>query len=95
MDAGDHEQAIDAEGRRAFDIGAHRIADRQDATMFGAFAARGLGKSQCLLVDGTVRLASEDDVAACGRVEISDRARTIDELVAALDHDVGIGADHR
>ena len=31
MDAGGHEQAIDAEGVRALEIGAHRIADRQHA----------------------------------------------------------------
>src|SRR5258707_4858617 len=95
MNAGSHEQAVNTESRRALEIGAYRIADRQHTMMLHAFPARGLGKSQCLLVDGAVWFAGEDDLAARGHVEIGNRARAIDELVTALDHDVGIGADHR
>ena len=47
------------------------------------------------LVDRQVRLAGIDDLAALGRIVGGQRAGAVDELVAALDHEVGIGADHR
>ncbi len=55
--------------------------------------ARDLG--QRALVYGSVRLACVGHLAASGLVVGGERARAIDELVAALDHDIGIGADHR
>ena len=48
-----------------------------------------------LLVDRAIRLAGIDHVAALGGIAVGDRAGAIDEMLAALDHDVGIGADHR
>src|SRR5262249_56810473 len=94
MDASSYEQAINTESRRALEIGAHGVADGQHTMTLHALPARSLGKRYCLLVDGAVGLAGKDDLTARGRVEVCDRARAIDELVAALDHDVGIGADH-
>src|SRR5262249_12317051 len=95
MDASSYEQAINTESRCALEIGAHGVADGQHTMMLHALPARALGKRHCLLVDGAVGLAGKDDLTARRRVEVRDRARAIDELVAALDHDVGIGADHR
>ncbi len=48
-----------------------------------------------LVVDRAVRLAGEDHLAAEIAVELRQRAGAKDELVAALDHEVGVGADHR
>ncbi len=95
VDARGHEQAIDAEGGGALEVGAHRIADRQQAMVLHRAPARGFGKGQRLFVDRPIGLAGVDHLAARGRVRIGDRTGAIDELVAALDHHVGIGADHR
>ncbi len=46
-------------------------------------------------VDRRMRLADEDRLAAELVVEPRERAGAVDEPVAALDDDVGIGADHR
>src|SRR5262249_51136145 len=89
VDACGHEQAIDAEGGGALEIGAHRIADRQQAMALHRAAARGFGKDERLLVDRPIGLAGIDHLAARGRIGIGDRARAVDELVAALDHHVG------
>ena len=40
VDAGGHEQAVDAEGGRALEIGAHRIADCQHARCWSTGSAR-------------------------------------------------------
>ena len=42
-----------------------------------------------------MRFAVEDHLAAKLAVQLGDRAGAIDQPVAALDHDVGIGADQR
>src|SRR5258707_15702541 len=85
MNAGSHEQAVNTESRRALEIGAYRIADRQHTMMLHAFPARGFGKGQCLLVDGAIRLPGEDELAALGRLEIGNRAPATDEVEAALE----------
>src|SRR5690606_28748712 len=46
-------------------------------------------------VDGSVRLAEIEGLAAEFAIELRKRARAIDVAVTALDHDVGIGADER
>ncbi len=95
MDAGGDEQAIDPERDRTLEVGAHRVADRQHAAMRGVAAARLRRRGHRLVVDRAIRLAGIDHVAALGGIAVRDRAGAVDQVLAALDHDVGIGADHR
>src|SRR5260370_742848 len=89
-----YEQTGDSEGDRALEIGPHRISDRQHALVCRRLAARRFGDAQCLLIDRSMGLTGIDDGAACGSVKIGNRARAVDKLIAALDDDIGIGADH-
>src|SRR5262249_31747265 len=70
VDAGGHEQAIDAKGGGTLEVGAHGIADRQQAVMRDRAAARGLRQRERLLVDRPVGLAGIDHLAARGMVEV-------------------------
>ena len=62
--------------------------------MVDGVAAQRLRARDRLLVDRPIGLAGKDHVAARMGVEIRDRARAIDQMVTALDHDIRIGADH-
>ena len=64
VDAGGDEQAIDAEIGRAFQIGAHRIADRQHAAERGRAAAQRRDPLERQVVDRPVRLAGVEHLAA-------------------------------
>ena len=54
-----------------------------------------LSKRQRLIVNRRIRLAGVDDRTAKLLVSARERSCAIDERVAAVDHDVRIGADHR
>ena len=95
MNAADHEQAVDPERLRAGKVGPHAIADRQHAVQRRRLAARCGGQRHRAIVDRTMRLAVEDHLAAEFAIQFGDRAGAIDQPVAALDHDIGIGADER
>src|SRR5205814_4365943 len=93
MDAAGHEQAIDPETVSAGEIGAHGIADRENPVEWNRVTLPLGGKLDCALIDRPVRLAVENHLAAELAIEFGDRAGAIDQPVAALDDDVGIGAD--
>src|SRR5919202_1426546 len=95
VDAAGDEQAVDAKTVSAGKIGAHGIADRQHMAQLGRMAAAFGGERHRALIDRTVRLAVEYDLAAELAIEFGDRAGAIDQTVAALDDDVRIGADQR
>ena len=57
-------------------------------------AAQRRGRGERRLVDRRMRLAAIKHLAAERRVGVGERAGAIDQRVAALDDDVGIGADH-
>src|SRR5215472_14121532 len=95
VDACGHKKEIIPKGGGPLKTRAHQIADPKKARALHRPAARGFGKGERLLVDRPIGLAGIDHLAARGRIGIGDRARAVDELVAALDHHVGVGADHR
>ena len=80
VDAGGDEQAIDAEGDGAFEIGPHRIR-RSPARARGrpARRARPRRDRQRLFVDRAVGFAGIGHVAAGGGIEVGDRARAVDQ----------------
>src|SRR5438270_532572 len=95
MNAAGYEQAIDPETMGAGEIGAHGIADRQNPFELNRPTSPLSGKLDRALIDRPVRLAIENHLAAELAIELGDGAGTIDQPVAALDDNVGIGADQR
>ena len=89
------EQAIHAEGGRAGKVGADRIADREHAPERRHLAAAqrgGLGEGR--LINQRMRLAAIERLAAERDISVGQRPGAVDQGIAALDDDVGIGADH-
>ena len=84
MDAAGEEKTIDSETERAGEIGSHRISDRQHAVERGRPAAAFGGQRHGAFIDRPVRFAVEDRLAAEFAIELGDRARAIDQAVAAL-----------
>src|SRR5215468_4195102 len=95
MNAAGHEQSIDSQRPRATHVGAHRIADGERASVRRRGAASGSGLDQRAIVNRPMWFAGIEHLAAHGAVEIGDRSCAIDALVAALDHEVRIGAQHK
>src|SRR5579859_2811228 len=95
VNAARDEQAIDAKTMRAGEVGSHGIADGEHPAERSRLAPPFGRQRHGALVDRTVRLAVENRLAAEFCVEFGDRARAIDQAVAAFDDDVGIGADQR
>ena len=77
------------------DVRPHAVADREHATLLDRRASNLFSERQRPIVDRRVRLAGVDDRTAELLVSTRERSRAIDESVAAVDHDVRIGADHR
>ena len=94
MDPGRDEQAVDAKFGGAFQIGAHGIPDRQNSVERNIAPVRREGLAQRLLVDRTMRLAGVEHLSSQRPVEVGDGAGTVDEMIAALDHHVRVGAHH-
>src|SRR3954464_2992085 len=88
MDAAGEEKTIDAETECAGEVGPHRIPDRQHTVERGWPAAPFGGERHRAFIDRPVRLAVEDRLAAQFSIELGDRARAIDQAVAAFDDDV-------
>src|ERR1700744_828546 len=95
MNAPGDEEAVDAEAMRAGKVGAHGVADGEDTIELDLVAAMLGGERDGALVDRPVRLAVEDHLATELAVELGDGAGAIDQPVAALDDDIGVGADQR
>src|SRR5437660_613244 len=81
--------------KNAGEIRAHGITDREHLAQLGGVSAPLGGKRHRALIDRPVRLAVEHHLAAELAIEFGDCAGAIDQPVAALYHDVGIGADQR
>ena len=95
MDAVGDEQGVEPGRGGAGEIGAQRVADRQRPRRRDRRAAQRRDPLQRRRVDRPMRLAGVDRLAAERLVELGERAGAIDELVAAMDDEIGIGADHR
>ena len=94
MDAGGDEQDVQPLGVGALDVGGHPVADAEHPRARDRTAGQALGLRDAQLIDGRMGLAGHDHLAAEGLVELGERAAAVDQPVAPLDHDVGIGADH-
>ncbi len=95
VDSFGHQQAVEAHGAGAGDVGVHSVADGQHAVEIERIFARALQKPEGHAVDRRVGLAGLLDFAAQNLVAFGQGAGAIDQLVAAIDDKVGIGADHR
>ena len=95
VNASGDEERVQPRSRRAQDVRPHAVADREHATLLDRRASNLLSKRQRLVVNRRIRLAGVDHRAAELLVSARERSRAIDESVAAVDHDVRIGADHR
>src|SRR5438128_11740140 len=95
VDAARDEQAIDPEAVGARQIGAHGIPDGENAVELNRMVLALGGKRHGALIDRSVWLAIKDHFAAELAIEFGDGARAVDQAVAALDDDVGVGGDQR
>ena len=77
------------------DVRPHAVPDREHARLLDRRASNVFSERQRPIVDRRVRLARVDNRPAELLVSTRERSRAIDESVAAVDHDVRIGADHR
>ena len=93
VDAAGQEQAIKSHPVRAGQIGADGIADGKHAVERRCPAALFGGEFKRAIIDRLVRLAVENDLAANAAIQFRNGAGAGDEAMAALDHDVRIGAD--
>src|SRR5258708_5996951 len=87
MNAARHEQAIDSKTMGAGEVGPYRIPDRKHAAQLGCMPVTLGGKLHGAFVDRPVWLAVEDHFAAEFAIEFRDRARAINQPVAAFDDD--------
>src|SRR5215217_4111580 len=94
MDAAGDEERGQAECPGAGDVGADGVADREHARRLDLPAERLRRRFERHLVDRPVRLAGVEDLAAHLLVGKRDRAGAGDELAAALNQEVRIGAQH-
>src|SRR5258708_7433772 len=78
VEAGNDEQAIDAERGRAFDIRPEGIADRQHPMARRCATAKHRGFAKRRLVDRRIRLAAIKHFPAKGRVGVGQSAGAID-----------------
>ena len=95
MDAAGDEQGAAAERRRAGEVGPDRIADGQHAVWCRHRASGSIRPPKApprRSADGAFRRRRPPADRLIG---IGDGAGAIDHLAAALDHEIGIGADHR
>jgi hypothetical protein len=86
--------ASESAARSGLQIGANRITDRKHTIAANLRATRGLRHDERLFVDRCVRLAGIEHLSAERRINVGQRASTVDELLAALHHEVRIGAQH-
>ena len=94
VDAGRDEQAIKPEVARSLQIGANRITDCEHAIAADLRTAHGLRHGERLFVDRSVRFAGVEHLSAERCINVSQCARAVNELLAALHHKVRIGAQH-
>ena len=96
MDAGGDEDGVDPGGLRAFEVGAQRIPDGEDAAPVDLGAPRTASAAACARIVGIgVGLARPEHLPVHALVEVGDGAGA-DVLPAAhVDDEVGVGADER
>src|SRR5262249_12971096 len=88
------EEAIEPKRSGALQIRSHGITDRQHARHRRWPAAQRRGFAKRSLVEWRIGLAAIEHLHAARSVGVRDRSGAIDELVAAFDNDVRIGAHH-
>src|SRR5712671_2375716 len=94
VNAGGDEQAVYTECGGTFEVGADRIPDGQHARAVERLAAHLHRGGERLFVDGLVRFAGIEHLAARFPIAVRNRAGAIDEMFAALHHDIRIGTEH-
>ena len=93
VDAAGDEQHVEPGRLGAEHVGAEAVADGERAARRPAQRLRAGRKRG--FVDRGIGLAGVDDLAAERLVSLAERARAIHEVVAAVDDQVGVGADER
>src|SRR5712671_107648 len=88
------EQAVYTECGGTLEVGADRIPNGQHARAVERLAAHLHRGGERLFVDGRVRLAGIEHLAARIPIAVRNGAGAIDEMFAALHHDIRIGAQH-
>ena len=94
MDAVGDEKRIEPGHGGPCDVRYHAVADRQHAPPVQRRAERVFSQSQGAAIDRRIGLAGVDDRTAEVFISTSQRSGAVDEDVAAMDHDVRIGANH-
>src|SRR5689334_15263103 len=79
----------------AKEIGIDAVADGKNALSGQGSTGEAVKSCKRVLVDRQVWFAGEEDICTLLRVERRERASAVDELVAALHHQVRVGAEHR
>src|SRR6516225_7103804 len=90
-----NEHTIQTQGGGTLEIGPHRITNGEHSLIGQCLGVAQSGRgSERELIDRRVRLAAIEHIAAEFGIRIGERAGAIHQRIAALDNDVGIGADH-
>src|SRR6516162_8439652 len=90
-----NEHTIQTQGGGTLEIGPHRIPNGEHSLIGQCLGVAQSGRgSERELIDRRVRLAAIEHIAAEFGIRIGERAGAIHQRIAALDNDVGIGADH-
>ena len=92
MDAVGDKQGINSDPHCTGNVGFRTIANRQHAPRVES-PARSFKPGPRQIIDRPVRLAGHDAASAHLRVETRDRAGAIDQALAGVHNNVGIGAD--
>ena len=94
MNPGGDEHEVEALAVGAQHVGRQAVADRQNPPPVARLAGQPLDGGVAQVVDRRIGLARHDDRPAKAGVQVGQRSGAQDDLVAALHHLVGIGADH-